>query len=189
MRNRTRQLKKAQPGSAEEVDDHTISMKKNFRYVGANNEWPFGIRFCCRIQGPDWIHSQYSWEDGDDLELDWKTKIYTKGSISFPLICSAATEDLNATSTFFFCHSKVRPQRATFECNSSSSLLSSFDQACNRCCTPLCWTVLSQGFYYTFWQADAIFAAKSHFYFSGQSCTLHRRRTMQSTDWSGWRDK
>lgn len=54
--------------------------------------------FAAESEVPDWIHSQYSWEDGDDLEINWKMRIYTKGSISFPLICSAAIEDPNATS-------------------------------------------------------------------------------------------
>lgn len=79
---------------------------------GANNVWSFGARFCCRSKNPDWIRSQYSWEDGNSLELDRKMRIYMKGSISFPLLCSAAIEDPNATSTFFSCHSKIRPPKS-----------------------------------------------------------------------------
>lgn len=55
--------------------------------------------FAAESKDPGWTHSQYSWEDGDDLVLDWKMKIYTKGSMSFPLIHSAAIEDPNTTST------------------------------------------------------------------------------------------
>lgn len=55
--------------------------------------------FAAESKDPDWTCSQYSWEDGDNLELDWKMRIYTKGSISFPLIHSATIEDPNATST------------------------------------------------------------------------------------------
>lgn len=55
--------------------------------------------FAAESEAPDWIHSQYSWEDGDDLEIDWKIMIYTKSSISFLLIRSAEIEDPNVTST------------------------------------------------------------------------------------------
>lgn len=58
--------------------------------------------FAAESNDLDWIHSQYSWEDGDDLELDWKMRIYKRGSISFALIHSAAIEDPNATSTLYF---------------------------------------------------------------------------------------
>lgn len=55
--------------------------------------------FAAESEAPDWIHSQYSWEDGDGLEIDWKMTIYTKSSISFLLIHSAEIEYPNATST------------------------------------------------------------------------------------------
>lgn len=57
IRNSTREPKTVQPGLVGKViaGVHTIGVKKDGSYVGAN-VWPFGARFCCRIWGP-WLNS------------------------------------------------------------------------------------------------------------------------------------
>lgn len=69
-------LKTAQPDSGGKAvsDACTIGRKQNFRWLGQIMGSLLEQEFATEPRAPDWAHSQHSWEDGDDVGLDWKMR-------------------------------------------------------------------------------------------------------------------
>lgn len=78
----------------------------------AGNEGKWFIAFCRGIllQNPRLLtdRSQYTQEDGGDLKLGGKIRIYRKDSPSLLMLAWTAVEDPDAIPTFFLNHSDIR---------------------------------------------------------------------------------